>query len=304
MVTMTDLEWFLAKAAESDWTEAKTYADSAPHEYVVLDRTPGWSREDFVRAGELIRAYGVPGKFYSMTNIYLEHDGVRYWTMDPRVEDTDLINRADATHVYGRQDAPSTDAPEADAIVSTYNRIGPEYERMWTSLSDHVENRQVRELITGHFAGYAPQTLDIGCGTGLLLDLAITSPLIYTGVDPSRAMLNELVMKHPKVREVIPARLQDARLTRGSYDLVACLFAAASYLRPEDIRALPSLVKPGGLLIGMCYEPGYFPDYYNEENPPPVDVTTAAHEAWNDLGPQRLVTKTKIGRFDVTMVKP
>lgn len=116
-----DLHWWLELAGELDWTWAKTYADSAPHRYVVLGRTPGLNRSDFVRAGAVIRTFGQPGKFYRSTNIYLEVGEWKWWTMDPRVVDTDLINRAPRGDSYGPQDAPRTATgrfTEYDAIAA------------------------------------------------------------------------------------------------------------------------------------------------------------------------------------------
>jgi hypothetical protein len=79
-----DLHWWLQLAGELDWTWAKTYADSAPHRYVVLGRNPGLNRSDFVRARAVIRTLGQPGKFYRSTNIYLEVWEWKWWMMDPR----------------------------------------------------------------------------------------------------------------------------------------------------------------------------------------------------------------------------
>lgn len=36
-----DLRWWLTLAPSLQWTWAVTYAESAPHWYVVLGRTPG-----------------------------------------------------------------------------------------------------------------------------------------------------------------------------------------------------------------------------------------------------------------------
>ena len=44
-ITQADLEWWLDLAARVEWTWAKTYADSAPHSYVVLGRTAGMTAE-------------------------------------------------------------------------------------------------------------------------------------------------------------------------------------------------------------------------------------------------------------------
>lgn len=96
-----DLYWWLSLAPSLQWTWAKTYADSAPHWYVVLGTTPGLEQEDFVRAARVIRTFGQPGEFWARTYIYL-HDaetGMKWWTMDDPVEETTLINMAEASLV-------------------------------------------------------------------------------------------------------------------------------------------------------------------------------------------------------------
>ena len=111
-VTLEDLEWALEKLRSPglEWVFAKTMKDF-PHEYIVHPRTKGFDRADYERAARVIRTFGKPGKFHSYTRLYL-HDpeaGYRYWSMDDRVEDTDLINRAPIDVVYGKQDLPDTE---------------------------------------------------------------------------------------------------------------------------------------------------------------------------------------------------
>lgn len=96
-ITEADLEWWLELAPRLEWIWARTYAESAPHWYVVLDRTPGLERDDFVRAARVIRAFGQPDTFWSRTYVYLtdEKTGMKWWTMDDPVETTGLINMAE-----------------------------------------------------------------------------------------------------------------------------------------------------------------------------------------------------------------
>ena len=300
-VTQADLEWWLEKAASLEWIFAKTYAQTAPHEYVVLGRTQGITREDFVRAGRVIRTFGQPGKFWHSTNIYLTtDDGWKFWTMDEQVTDTDLINRATVDKVYGPQDAPSTRTQQP----TFYDGIASAYDRMWTSPSDLEENRAITRLITRHFGAYAPTTLDVGCGTGLLLDMGITSPAIYTGVDPSQGMLNELVRKHPKVASVLPGTAAEVlpRLEGGRYDLVCSLFAAASYLGPEDYERMASL--RGSMLVLMAYEIGYVPDYYvGQEREEALEMAARANANLGTFARVHGAEQHKIGKFDVFVVR-
>ena len=75
MLQREELDWFLDLAPRLKWTFAKTMPDT-PHEYGVRGKT--LDEEDFVRAVRVIRTFGEPGKFYSMTNVYLvSPDGTR-----------------------------------------------------------------------------------------------------------------------------------------------------------------------------------------------------------------------------------
>lgn len=242
LVEPEDLAWWLLHAPTLEWTEAKTYASTAPHEYVVLKRIPGLSRADFVRAAHVIHTFGEPGRFYNSTNIYLAHGRHRWWTMDADLRDTDLINRAVNDRVYGLQDAPKT----YNAAFTDYDARAVDYDR---AEHDRGRDEELRRQVIEHFGedpAHRPVTLDVGCGTGRVLDLGLTSPDNYTGVDPSQAMLNRLVMKHPRVRRLLPARIEEIPngLLAPRYDLVVALDMPG--LSPDTIDRLRGL---GTLLI-------------------------------------------------------
>ena len=98
--------------------------------------------------------------------------------------------------------------------------------------------------ITG---GESVRTLDIGCGTGRLLDTKIVPAALYTGVDPSQSMLNRLVLKHPKVGAVIPTTINEAipQLKGETFDLVTCLFTDLIDLKPVFRLSWRTLVMIG-----------------------------------------------------------
>ena len=81
-----------------EWTFAKTYAAFCPHEYVVMNRLPREERPLFPQIAQLIRDEGFVAEYGRLgPNWYDIVDEYYYWTMDSKVEDTDLINRAKLT---------------------------------------------------------------------------------------------------------------------------------------------------------------------------------------------------------------
>ena len=76
------------------WTFAKTYASTAPHEYIVLSKVGPQHKADFVNVARFIREAGFKAYYYRRQGYYFILDDNYYWTMDEKVEDTDLINRA------------------------------------------------------------------------------------------------------------------------------------------------------------------------------------------------------------------
>ena len=94
-----------------------------------------------MRAGRVIRTFGEPGRFYSMTNIYLFADGrlgprtLKFWCMwsSPPRDDWDptLINLATTEKTYGPQTDFDADVlaalrlPESDSAPTESAICGP-----------------------------------------------------------------------------------------------------------------------------------------------------------------------------------
>lgn len=239
--TEADLAWWFELAGRLDWIWAKTYAESAPHHYVVLGRTAGLTKGDFQRAGRVIRTFGRPGKFWSYMNIYLESpDGrLKWWTMDREVADTDLINMATTDRAYGTQDAYDT----RSGIFTQWDEVAAG----WDLGRPRAQDDEVRRRIWEIFGDHKPTTLEIGCGTGALLDLRVLDPTRYTGLDASQAMLNGLVLKHPDVARVIPKRLEDVSAADldGAYELV--LASGVSGVVHDDVTRIAT-----GAVVIVC----------------------------------------------------
>jgi hypothetical protein len=73
----------------------KTYAETAPHEYLLKK---GLSDEDklvFEEFVKFINNYGYEKYFYNRPFKYLDIGDKKYWTMEKDLSKTELINRAD-----------------------------------------------------------------------------------------------------------------------------------------------------------------------------------------------------------------
>lgn len=219
-ISTADLQWWWRFAETRTWTFATTYAATAPHYYIVEGRTPGVSHEDIARAARVIATFGKPGKYYSLTKIYLvSPDGrYRWWTEDRHFADATLVNRAPTDRLYGIQNATSTvsgvETPW-DGVATTWDENHP---------IEDGEANMLGELLADARGKYPPHLLDLGCGTGRVLDLGLVAPDRYAGVDFSQAMLNVLLRKHPKAAALYPmdvrASLADGLFTPGQFDWV------------------------------------------------------------------------------------
>ena len=87
----TDFREFVNKF---QWIFAKTYAQTAPHEYIVLDKVGNKYKDEFVKIAQFIRDKGFKAMYYTREGFYYKLDENYYWTMDENVNDTNLINRA------------------------------------------------------------------------------------------------------------------------------------------------------------------------------------------------------------------
>ena len=77
------------------WVFAKTYADRAPHEYVVRGKQNGLD-EDFMAVVNYIAENGITMYFWNHPNKYIFVDGWQYWVMKDSDDDPSMVlNRCD-----------------------------------------------------------------------------------------------------------------------------------------------------------------------------------------------------------------
>lgn len=294
-ITEADLAWWIEKIPTLDWVFAVTYAEGAPHEY-ICDRTEGMTEADLERASRVIYTFGTPQKFFKRTRLYFVHDGWKYWTMDPDHARVNLVNRGRADHIYGVQNAPQTD--------SEYQSAYDGFATYWDSSLSATESERegfvsLIEEVTGCYRKC--RTLDLGAGTGLALDLGVTDSFRLTAIDPSQAMLNCLVDKHPLIARVEPMSFAEARARRvfggTRFDLVLALSGSGSYLTPEDWAALSAHSK--GRCVLSVFAEGHAP-FTDDLSPAELAAARGYAYAFANANGGRI---DQVGRFDVVVLR-
>ena len=90
---MMDINEIKAFIGRQSWIFAKTYANKAPHEYIVRGRING-TDEEFLSVINYIRENGITMNFWGHPNKYIFVDRYQYWTMSDNDDDpTAILNR-------------------------------------------------------------------------------------------------------------------------------------------------------------------------------------------------------------------
>ncbi len=234
---------------DHDWIFAKTMPDN-PHEYTLRKR---WADQaDFDFAVQAIRDLGYRAKFKGRYYTQLDVNDHYYWTMGAPLPSTILINR--------KKRQPDTHPAPYDAAASGYDAA-------FASPPCTRENEALLARI-GDLSRLS--VLDVGCGTGMLLDHA--TPGRYLGIDPSAAMLARLHAKHPTSERVRTLNTPLWSFVGERYDRITALFGTASYLTDAELARIPSLLNPGGRATLMFYAQGYTPVTHRELGVIPVET--------------------------------
>ena len=84
----------------TDWVFAKTYAKTAPHEYVVYDKLDEEGKKEYEWFVGQIKEKGIDEKFYQATFRYLYFEDKKYWTHDLDEMEGGVLNRDFAKNKY------------------------------------------------------------------------------------------------------------------------------------------------------------------------------------------------------------
>lgn len=206
-----------------------------PHEYTLRKH---WDNDDdFAEAVQLIRDYGYVTKFKGRKYTQFNVLGHFYWSMGAPIPETILINRA---------------CIDKD-VESPYDAISEYYDCWFSEPKYKQEDNELIRLLNPYING---RTLDIGCGTGILIDLTKISSDNYRGIDSSRLMLDKLKSKHPGYR-VLQTRYED--FMYEGFDTIVSLYGSFNYCNPLSISNILEQLKKGGKYFLMLYKDDYIP---------------------------------------------
>jgi SAM-dependent methyltransferase len=154
--------------------------------------------------------------------------------------------------------APLVTPPVAPA-VTPYDPLAPVYDALYRDAVSLAENRLVFQRLARYLAPpLAPFVLDLGCGTGLLLEYFPLSPARYLGIDCSEPMLAQARRKFPQhhfrlgLMETLPPALPPV-------SVAVALFGAFAYCQwpVHALQQVAAALMPGGVFVLMPYTHRY-----------------------------------------------
>jgi SAM-dependent methyltransferase len=163
---------------------------------------------------------------------------------------------------------PTLPGRDYHALVrQTYNVIASDYNR--GRLNEPEDVRALSPLLERLPAG--SRVLDLGCGAGVPITLALSQHYEVTGVDFSREQIALAKAQVPKAT-FVQADMTACFFPEGSFDAVVCFFAIFHLPREEHAGLFQQIhrwLKPGGYFLAtlaLTNEPAYTEsDYFGQE---------------------------------------
>jgi SAM-dependent methyltransferase len=139
-------------------------------------------------------------------------------------------------------------ARPTDPVLAEYDRLAPRYDRRWS----YYIGATVRETLRRLDLVASGRLLDVGCGTGALLQAVVAAApgLRLAGVDPCGEMLRVARGKLPASVELRQAYAEGLPFGDSAFDTVVCTNSFHYFRRPADaLREMMRVLRPGGRVI-------------------------------------------------------
>lgn len=136
---------------------------------------------------------------------------------------------------------------QQDEVGRIYDELADGYDRYHTDAKSLAENAHVADVLRG-LVGPGKRVADLGCGTGLMLELCPVAAADYVGLDVSEGMLARARQKFPgHAFHLGDIQAPHPALPEGSVDLVVSLFGSPAYCDAARVRdQVFRMLKPGG----------------------------------------------------------
>jgi SAM-dependent methyltransferase len=139
-----------------------------------------------------------------------------------------------------------------EAVAANYDTFAEQYDGTYRDAVSRYERETLQRILHRYLK--AGSVLDLGCGTGMFLDLGFRPPPAdYLGVDVSEGMVRVARLKHPGYRFIVA---DFCSVALPSAVNVVALNAPLSYVLDGNLDFLTELVNPGGRLVVTLYGKG------------------------------------------------
>lgn len=142
--------------------------------------------------------------------------------------------------------------------VRFYDSIAEQYDTFFQDEASKEEDATVKKHLSPLLEWNEKRVLDIGCGTGLLLEMYYINS--YIGIDPSTEMLNVFNEKFPD-KTTFKTKFEDYHWLNDRNVLIS-LYGSISYVNPKYLEEYLSHFN--GDFYLMFYNADYKPVTYDK----------------------------------------